>query len=692
MKMVVPPSRSSRHRLLAASTALALVSRTASAEGLKETVPLPAAPPMQTGKTTTIDYKDLMQVKALPAYSEPDWVSDLVKVGKLPALKDRLPPEPVVVDVTKSAPDGAGQYGGVIRHVSGSRPQGWNWMAGNIMAWGGVEEIVDQCLVRNAPVWMLSKDHVEPLPQLATSWDWSADGHQLTMHLLKGAKWSDGQAFGADDVMFMWEDNISDPKVPAWARPGVFGEGTSLKKVDDATVVWTFKDAFPVATIYQMGFQKLCPGPAHILKPLHPKYNSQATYDSYINALKPDHTPWVSMGPWTVTQYKPDQVMVMRRNPYFWEVDTAGHQLPYLDEVQYKLSTWEDRTVQTVAGSADYANMEDPSIFLESLRRAKDPAFPVQIIWGPRAYDHSLLLNLSEVCGATDPRDKAVRALFRDPQFRRIVTQGLDRQAIGQSLVKGPFIAPYPGGIHPESQFADPKSIVYYPYDLSGAKAALDTMGFKAGDGGIRTWPAGSALAGKPLELYLTHITAYTTDVNIAQTLVTMFREMGINVILRPTTEDLSQVLPQCQWDMAVKRGDREWTAPIMQLNYIASLDWSGPYWHLGTATQAQNLMPPEKDMLALVDKIRTERDNDKRNDLFHQFDHVFTQNVETVGLIQYPAALLINKRFKNVPPGAPVYGYGWGEDGIMRERLWVAKDDQGKVPELGPKTLPGVQ
>lgn len=679
-------------RLISLSAALSLTAGAAPAQVLKGPVPLPVAPSMQSGKTTTIPYDALMATKALPSYAEPAWVSELVKAGKLPPVHDRLPPEPTVVDVTRSAPDGVGQYGGVLRQVSGSRPQGWNWMAGNIMAWGGVEEIIDQCLVRNAPMWMLTKDRVEPLPQLATSWEWSPDGHQLTMHLLKGAKWSDGQPFGADDVLFMWEDNISDPKVPAWTRTGTFGEGTTLKKVDDATVVWTFKDAFPVATLFQMGFQRLCPGPAHILKPLHPRYNPSATYDSYIDALKPSRTPWVSMGPWTVTDYRPDQVMVLRRNPYFWEVDEKGNQLPYLDEVQYKLSTWEDRTVQTVAGSADYANMEDPSIFLESLRRARDPGFPDQIIWGPRVYSSSLFLNLSAVCGADDPRDKAVRALFRDLDFRRAVTQGVDRQAIAQSLVKGPFIQPFPGGFHPESQYADPKSIVYYPYDLDGARATLARLGFtEKGEGGILKWPAGSPLAGHSLDLNLVYTTAYTTDINIAQTLVSMMRELGVNVVLRPTTEDLSQVLPRCQWDMALRRGDRPWTAPIMQMDQIAPLSWSGPYWHLGTSQHAQELLAPEKRMVDVIDRIRTERDSDKRIDLFHQFDHLFTENVEIVGLIQYPGAILINKRFKNVPVGAPINGYGWGEDGIMRERLWVAAGDQGKVPELGAKTLPGV-
>ena len=51
--------------------------------------------------------------------------------------------------------------------------------------------------------------------------------------------------------------------------------------------------------------------------------------------------------------------------------------------------------------------------------------------------------------------------------------------------------------------------------------------------------------------------------------------------------------------------------------------------------------------------------------------------SVYTVGLIQAPAALLINKRIKNNHPGAPVYMYEWAEDGVMRERLYTPKADQ---------------
>ena len=44
--------------------------------------------------------------------------------------------------------------------------------------------------------------------------------------------------FGADDLMFYWEDNVLDPNVTPLngASPETFGEGTTLEKVDDVTV------------------------------------------------------------------------------------------------------------------------------------------------------------------------------------------------------------------------------------------------------------------------------------------------------------------------------------------------------------------------------------------------------------------------------------------------------------------------
>ena len=156
-------------------------------------------------------------METLPAYHEPDWVSELVKAGKLPPVEQRLPKEPLIVDTSMTA-DGVGQYGGTLRHVIGARPQGWNWIAGQYQGYGGTEHSTMMCLVRTGPMWMLTPEKVEPLPQLAKSWDWSDDGKQLTMHLVEGAKWSDGAPFTSEDVIFSWEDNIVDPSVPGMGQ------------------------------------------------------------------------------------------------------------------------------------------------------------------------------------------------------------------------------------------------------------------------------------------------------------------------------------------------------------------------------------------------------------------------------------------------------------------------------------------
>jgi peptide/nickel transport system substrate-binding protein len=60
------------------------------------------------------------------------------------------------------------------------------------------------------------------------------------------------------------------------------------------------------------------------------------------------------------------------------------------------------------------------------------------------------------------------------------------------------------------------------------------------------------------------------------------------------------------------------------------------------------------------------------------------------VGLSVYPGALIVNKRFANVAPGAPIFMYNWAEDNIIRERVYVPADKQqthelyaGKLPDV---------
>ena len=165
------------------------------------------------GQINYVKRSDILEYRALPSYSEPEWVTKkFVETGKLPPVAERLPKEPLVFK-TGNMPDGIGVYGDVMRHVIGGRPEGWNYSAGQTQGWGGIDIGMSECLTRTGPLFKVAADDLEPLPNLAKSWDWSEDGHSLTVHLIEGAKWSDGDPFGADDVMFYWEDNVLDPEV-----------------------------------------------------------------------------------------------------------------------------------------------------------------------------------------------------------------------------------------------------------------------------------------------------------------------------------------------------------------------------------------------------------------------------------------------------------------------------------------------
>ncbi|MDE0076067.1 MAG: ABC transporter substrate-binding protein, partial [Caldilineaceae bacterium] len=315
----------------------------------------------------------ILTYKALDSYSEPEWVSELVAEGVLPPVEERLPVEPRVI-LESGMSDGIGVYGGVWRDFSACPTEGYNRGAGQSAGWFGIEAAAYASLLKSGPIYRRS-DSLEPLPYLAKSWEWSEDGYELTMSILEGAKWSDGHPFTTEDVLFSWEDMIVDPNVqsPKGASAWIFEDQmTQLEVIDDYTFKFVFPVAFPVQSLFQMDEGDFHISPSHILKPLHPKYNSEMDYVDFEAAMPPDKTP-VVLGEFVPVEYITDELMILRRNPYYWGVDEAGNQLPYLDEVVFeKGPSGVGRTLSTLAGSADHSNLENPSTFIETLKRAEE--------------------------------------------------------------------------------------------------------------------------------------------------------------------------------------------------------------------------------------------------------------------------------------------------------------------------------
>jgi peptide/nickel transport system substrate-binding protein len=453
--------------------------------------------------------------------------------------------------------------------------------------------------------------------------------------------------------------------------------------IDAYTFRFNFTESQSPARLENLAIDTGCPGPSHILMQHHPKYNPDATYDSYLNALPADQLPPVVLGAWVPVVHRPDEIVILRRNPYYWKVDEAGNQLPYINEMHFKLTTWSDRDTQTVAGTADFSNLENPGNYVEALKQSQAPDSPTKAVFGPRVLSWELQLNYSETVGVEDEVDAELRQFFRNKDFRVALSHAIDRDAVGQSVARGPFSYPHPGGFSVGSPFYDYDSTVYYGFDTEKASTMLDALGLVDTDGdGIRNLPG----TGANLEIDLTYGDGEPTDKKHVDAVVQMLGDVGISILPRPLDgEAFSTLVQSGKFNMAQMR--HHWVIPTRAPCEYLPISANCPDWHPVDEAGNRNLFDFEQEMVDAINLIQTTWDPVEAANAAKIIQKNWTENVYTIGLVQAPAALLINKRIKNAHPGTPVFMYHWAEDGIIRERLWAPAAEQ--VPELLPDTIP---
>jgi peptide/nickel transport system substrate-binding protein len=479
-------------------------------------------------------------------------------------------------------------------------------------------------------------------------------------------------------------------------RLGVKGEAfnlngipSTLEKVDDYTIRWTFATPRPMQLFYYMDEGDFNVSPAHVLKSLHPKYDSSIDYTSFSNILPPDLLPAVTMGPWVPVEYKTDELLIMRRNPYFWMVDEAGNQLPYIDEAVYqKGPSGVGRTLCTLAGGCDHTNLENPSSeFVEALRRAQEPDAQFIMNWGPEDLAFNLELNQSETLGINDERDQVIRQLFREDKFRQALSHAMDRDGIAQSIMRGPFLRAFPGGLFPGSPEFDKASVVYYAYDVDRAKALLAEIGLEDTDGnGILNFTDGP-MAGEDVIIAMNSSQDAAETQTIADQLVAMFGAIGIKVNARPLTSQAgTEVNTSGQWDMRVTRPS-DHLLPFKNCANLAPLTAQTPGWNRQAEGSTRVLRDWEQEMVDLVTEYCAEQDIDLRKQLINQYNYLYTLHNYSLGTIIGRKGLALAERFKNVPGGTPPYMYQWVEDAIMSEVIWTPAEDH--KPQVRPETIP---
>jgi peptide/nickel transport system substrate-binding protein len=615
---------------------------------------------------------------ALPSYQEAPELAALVEAGLLPPVEERLPLEPRIVKLGQMV-DGIGDYGGVWRDTYGVPTESWNWGAGQTQGWFGVNEMVQAWLVDLFPMWMMEEP--EPAPMLAKSWAWSDDGTQLTMNLIEGARWSDGHPFTADDVLFTFNDYIMDPNVPSWSGPSAWtyeGVATTLEKLDDFTIRFTFGAPFPVAAFYRMGYLQFSIMPKHVFSAYHPTYNPASSYTDLLTSAAPQDLPIVTMGAFIPVLYQPGEQLIMVRNPYYWQVDEDGNQLPYHSEVWYAEATGgEQRTFNLIANTGDRDNVENPQIFgmVFEASQAADSHFNLK--FEDFRIGYRMIMNFAETFGANTPRERALRQMFRTLEFRQALSHAIDRDGLATAAFPGPLTQAWYGGFPSGSPFYDASLVdtEAQRFDPARSRAMLGELGFRDTDGdGLLNWPAGSEVAGQNLIIEMLMNEDAQAATEMAQAVVSLFRDVGIDLRLRvvPGPTYLS-LIDAGSFDMVSQRVDQP-TPDVHAGVYLpASLD--EPDWHQA-GPGGRVLLPFEERLEEIVNAVKFETDATRRTELLNEALQLHTDNVYTLGGYEARGGLAVHKRLRNVPDDLPTFMYEWGME-MMPWIAWTASDEQ---------------
>jgi peptide/nickel transport system substrate-binding protein len=476
----------------------------------------PVVAPAPTAAPTTAS------VAATGKYKEAPMLADLVKSGKLPALDQRLPTNPLVEDQVPEI----GVYSDKTIGMPVSDP---NWP---LFMYVQTPHRLVFAFQQNMAFWTLEQVP-KVIPNLAEKWDMSADGLTYTFYIRKGLKWSDGQPFNADDVLFTYTDVIWDDRVQSsWSaalrtRSTVGGKPVDIQKVDDYTfkVVMAAKQDIIRRLFVTENVNCIIWAPKHTLSKVHPKYNTAATASDWNGAMQANSKPPV-LWPWAPSQVAGDK-LVLERNPYYHKVDKQGQQLPYLDHFVATSGT-KDPTLEFMSGDVTMLITGVPADGIPLIKaREKDLKAKIMLYDKWATPSRGITFNM-------DVKDAGLKPLFNDPKFVDALMMLINRDQIATKLGfnrvgwNSRFGVPQITLLHPElDQKYPPRKL-----DIAGGLKALDAMGVKDTNGDTwREFPPGNPKAGQPLQFDISCESDGTTH-SIAEELQAQFQAQGIKIKL----------------------------------------------------------------------------------------------------------------------------------------------------------------
>jgi len=515
----------------------------------------------------------------------------------LPPVKERLPKEPKLTN--EMPPDQLdykiGEYGGTFRSVR----TGTNWDP----------EVFIMC---NEPLVNTPGYTGEEItPNILKDFEMSSDAKEFTFYMREGLKWSDGEPVTVEDVRFAVEDVLFDPELmpsglPAWLKSEGKTDGTPLKfeVIDDYTFKISFDKAyggFPLQLAVEgwRGYTDLLK-PAHFLKKFHKKYTPLEELEPLIAEAKFQPGEWVNLfnlkdvTNWEVTnpeaigfpmltpwvQVKSGDIQEYERNPYYFKIDAAGNQLPYIDRITSTfVQDLEMVQMKILSGEIDhsyeYAIMSKVPLYKENEEKGNFRTM-VKTMLHRTAVD--LYINLTY-------DDDNFRKVVRDVRFRQALNLAVDKDELVDTVYYG---------------YAKPAELMG-SRDVDMANKLLDEMGMTKGPDGFRKGPDG-----KTFEMTIEYGPHMSDFVPTAEIIVENFREVGLNI----NSKQISTELQGTRMAANELEASLFWcSGPVMWEWADWGADkWGQLWWRWYTSHGREGEEPPAEvlEFYQMVDSIRT--------------------------------------------------------------------------------------
>ena len=585
-------------------------------------------------------------------------LEEMVSAGNLPPVSERVGGEPEVVEPLNAI----GTYGGEIR----------TGLRGSSDHNGMLRIVGPQGLVRWDP------QYAKVVPNVAKSFEADDAGQIFTFHLRKGMKWSDGVPFTADDVMFNVNDLLLNEDFAATpARYTAGGEPMKAEKIDDYTVRFTFTQPYGgfLAELAAPLGQNPVLYAKHYCKQFVPKYNENV--DALItennasdwrnlflqkcgdlevptrwgNPDRPTLDPWVVTEPYVGGATR----VVMERNPYFWQIDTEGNQLPYVDRLVMPIGAdTESLLLAIIGGRIDFGlrHIDTPDnrpLLAENREKGDYHFFKAS---PPGGSNMAIDLNLT----AKNPE---LRKVFNEKDFRVALSIGINRQAIIDTVLLGEGEPWQQGPFEDHPYYYEKISKQYLDYDPEKANALLDGLGLNKRDqDGVRLFPNGD-----PLRFKIDVIPTFDpTWIDSLQLIQQQWSKIGVDAEINSLERTFfyQRTSESNEHDAAIWNAKASWV-PGQLPHQIVPVSHDSRYgipwvrWFESNGEKGEE--PPEsiKKRLELFDKSRGTADSDKHRKLMLEIAAIAADQFEVIGISKaLPSYGIVKNGLKNVPEAMP--------------------------------------